>query len=125
MLLIAVCNAAAQDALGYERGARRSFSYTRRPLSTAPLITAPATPVADPNSHANPLYGQEGERCGLLHMQMCHESSASIRAGCNNANVCSMGAPLDLVMFEQISSQASNESELQFPAFLLLVLCLT
>lgn len=64
MLLSADCDGAVQDALGYERGARRSFSYTRRPVSTAPLSTAPATAVADPHSHANPLYGQEGKRVG-------------------------------------------------------------
>ena len=56
MLLVAICNSAVQDALGYERGARRSFSYTRRPFGDGP-----ATGSADPNSIANPLYSQEGE----------------------------------------------------------------
>ena len=81
MLLIPIWNAAVQDALGYERGARRSFSYTRRPVSTAPISTAPATAVADPHSHANPLYGQEGERLGCCTCKRAMKSQqASVPA---------------------------------------------
>ena len=107
-LLIATCNVAVQDALGSERRARRSFSYTRRPLSTAPV-----TPMADPHSHANPLYGQEGERLGCCTCKraMKPQQASMLAAAMQMSAAWGHRLPRDA---REIFPHVSNESELYF-----------